>query len=450
MFAADLSWTDQHDEKVGERRTRKAKERDGSIKSASTGTGTGTGTERRKSNSRKGSTSTPTNDRSSTPSTTRRPSLWTWSSLASTKDDTKNWRKKSNDQRNDTSIAEVQSGELSPPLDDLSLQSNWTISTKLPFALPSERLVEYSPKGKSTAPQSQNDFSPSSVPPPPFPSSRSNSLAGQVTVETSLQRIDEVVTHTPKDSKDILRKLPILRTSQADTQGGHDGPIDVVAEASLGPRPPVPPKDNVQTSGEKTLPNLRDLPGSFQGLDIGTTTVIWSDAKFDKPTRRPSVLRHKRSGSGLSTLSTTPEHPSTHKDSIDGNSLGPVKETHGSSPSTSSSFTEEWSGTHPPSPRPLTHFQSFIRRVELGGLRTVYDHLMEDWQDPEDDVSKAEIALEKRLWILTALHLRNISEKFLISGKPDFPSKTLGVRNVLELDGNIGKLSKKGISNSQL
>ena len=440
MFAADLSWTDQNDEKVGERRARKAKQREGSIQSASTDAST----DRKKSASRSESISASIDGRNGSPSTVRRTSCWSRPSFGSNKDDTKQGKKKSIEERSETSNGQVQSRIFSLPFGDVSPQPGWTISTKLPATLPSGGSIEpdslpQSSKSPTTAFDSQSRCtSPTSL--PSIASPGSNSPAGQVTVETSLQRIDEVIKpRTPRRLPGIesLRNLTSILQNEVDPSNREEAAVALALEQAPSIRPSVPPKDDIQPPSEKTLPSLGDLPGSFQGLDtgsLGTTTTIWSDARPGRPTRRPSVLRHRRSESGRSGQSPAPDGLPNRKDSSDGHSRGPVKETHGDSPSTSSSSTADWCGPQWSSPLPLTHSQ-----LERAGPRLVYDHLREEWKEPEDDTTKAEIAVERRLWVLTALHLRNLAEKFLISGEPGLPNKAIAVHNVLELDGNIGK-----------
>ncbi|KAL9072481.1 MAG: hypothetical protein Q9157_005083, partial [Trypethelium eluteriae] len=437
----------QHAEKVGERKARKAKEREGSVKSA----GTATASDRRRSLSHWGSTSTSastaasTDDRSGSPSTIRFKSYWKRPSLNNIRDNAKGSRKTQNDQGSETPATQAQSMKGALLYGDSSLQSGWTISTKLPATLPSGGSIDPdeilpSPRGTSanvhSHSSSASSFSPLSSP-------RSNSLAGQVTVETSLQRIEEVSKSggtSQHHRLDNLFNLPTLRVNEIEAPTRGDEIADVAPDTYSNARPPVPPKDHVERSGDKASQAPRELDDSFRGLalgSIGTTTTIWSDAKNDKPFRRPSALRHKRSGSGRSTLTANPETPSNRKDSSDENSFGTFKETQDESPSTTSSSNHEWSGNHSPTPLPLTYFQSFIRRMEHAGPRVVYDHLREEWQEPVDESSKFEIALEKHLWVLTALHLKSMSEKFLISGDHNVPTKRHGVRNVLELGGNI-------------
>ncbi|KAL9097306.1 MAG: hypothetical protein Q9165_000733 [Trypethelium subeluteriae] len=445
MFAADLSWTDQHTEKVGERKARKAKEREGSVKSA----GTATASDRRRSLSHWGSASTSasTDDRSGSPSTIRLKSYWKRPSLNNIRDNAKGSKKVQNDQRSENPATQPQSMKGTLLYGDSSLQSGWTISTKWPATLPSGGSLDPdeilpSPKGTSANLHSQSSsvssFSPLSSP-------RSTSLAGQVTVETSLQRIEEVskpIGTSQHPYLDNVFNLPTLRVDEIVAPTREDKIADVAPDTYSNVRPPVPPKSE-ERSKDKIPQAPRELDDSFRGLalgSIGTTTTIWSDAKNDKPFRRPSALRHKRSGSGRSTLTANQETPSNRKDSSDENSFGTFKETQGESPSTTSSSNHEWPDNHPPSPLPLTYFQSFIRRMEHAGPRVVYDHLREEWQEPTDETSKFEIALEKHLWVLTALHLKSMSEKFLVSGEHNVPIKRPGVRNVLELGGNIAEV----------
>ncbi|KAI9664488.1 MAG: hypothetical protein M1821_005934 [Bathelium mastoideum] len=446
MFAADLSWTDQNDEKVGERRVRKAKEREGSIESASTKTSH----DLKSPTSRNGSISASTDRGNGSSSAKRRPSYWSRSPFKSSTNTANKSKKNSIEERSEKPHAEEQSRRLSLPFRDSSLQLGWTITTKIPSTLPSGGSIDpidlpQSPKGTSTSLNSHGS------PGFPFfpltqPSPRSNSLAGRVSVETSVQRTDEVVDALPAPRlprKDSRRNLAAIRSIATESKGREKKASDPANDLSPTAGPVVPPKDDVQVSSEKTLPNFGDLPGSYKGLpssSLGTTTTIWSDAKLGKPIRRPSGLRHRRTESSRSSQSQNPEVVSSRKDSSDGWSQGPVKETHKGSPSTYSSSSDDWPGNQPPSPLPLTHFQGFIRRMEQAGPRLVYDHLREEQQLPEDETSRAELKLERYLWVLTALHLKSISDKFLVSGAPILTNKKTGVRNVLELDGNIAEV----------
>lgn len=81
--------------------------------------------------------------------------------------------------------------------------------------------------------------------------------------------------------------------------------------------------------------------------------------------------------------------------------------------------------------------------MESAGPKIVLDRLKEDWRDAKDDAVRDELELEKYLWALTALQLRNL-DRFARSGQnvvmlplPDATSKRR--RRILELGGNLCK-----------
>ena len=452
MFAADLSWTDQNDEKVGERRVRKSREREGSIQSASTNASSH---DIHESISSDGKASALNEARIQSP--TQRPSYWGLSPFKGNANSKKRKEKDSSDGRSGIPAVQVQPRKFSLPIGDSPPRVGWTITTKLPSCLPSGGSIDPTEllQNSNSPPATGNSNNKSSLPfsPPKRSSSLSNSVAHQVFIETAIRTNDEVVQPQdvpPVPLKDYRRKLSVVSSNQATSSDGEVQSGGVAPDPSSNVRPVVPPKDDMQVSNEKPLPNLADLPGSYKGLasssSLGTTTTIWSDAKPGKLTRRPSGLRHKRTGSGRSAIFPNPEPALSRKNSFEGWSRGLVKETCRVSPSTSFSSTDEWLSNKPTSPLPLTHFQGFICRMEQAGPRVVYDHLREERQGSENEAFKPEQVIERHLWVLTALHLKIITKKFLISGNPDFVNQRLDVRNVLEFGGNLGRLPNTQVS----
>lgn len=100
-------------------------------------------------------------------------------------------------------------------------------------------------------------------------------------------------------------------------------------------------------------------------------------------------------------------------------------------------------GSSPSRSADLTQFQRFIRRMEGAGSATILDRLKEVWTEPLDEAARAEMELEKHLWVLTALQLQSVNEATLPSQAAfsqllRFPPLE-GKRNILQLYGNLGK-----------
>ncbi|KAF2097115.1 hypothetical protein NA57DRAFT_77370 [Rhizodiscina lignyota] len=91
-----------------------------------------------------------------------------------------------------------------------------------------------------------------------------------------------------------------------------------------------------------------------------------------------------------------------------------------------------------------SHFQRFVGRMESAGPKVVLDRLKEDWNGPVDDTTRDELELEKHLWALTALQLKNLdrfaqsAQNIIMLPQPDAASKRR--RRILELGGKLAEL----------
>jgi len=85
--------------------------------------------------------------------------------------------------------------------------------------------------------------------------------------------------------------------------------------------------------------------------------------------------------------------------------------------------------------------------MESAGPRVVLDRLKEQWTEPVDEVTRSELELEKHLWALTALQLRNLdkfarnSQQSLEQLLPTFPQRKH--TKILEIGGNVGESPKR-------
>ncbi|KAJ9637750.1 hypothetical protein H2199_007241 [Coniosporium tulheliwenetii] len=107
-------------------------------------------------------------------------------------------------------------------------------------------------------------------------------------------------------------------------------------------------------------------------------------------------------------------------------------------------FLDGYFGSSPSRSAGLTQFQRFIRRMESAGSATILDRLKEVWTEPLDGAARAEMDLEKHLWVLTALQLQSVNEATLPSQAAfsqllRFPP--LGCkRKILQLYGNLAEV----------
>ncbi|EON69934.1 hypothetical protein W97_09199 [Coniosporium apollinis CBS 100218] len=108
------------------------------------------------------------------------------------------------------------------------------------------------------------------------------------------------------------------------------------------------------------------------------------------------------------------------------------------------SIPDGYFGSSPSRSAGLTQFQRFIRRMEGAGSATIFDRLKEVWTEPLDEAARAEMELEKHLWVLTALQLQSVNEATLPSQAAfsqllRFPPLE-GKRNILQLYGNLAEV----------
>ncbi|KAF2672222.1 hypothetical protein BT63DRAFT_191651 [Microthyrium microscopicum] len=89
------------------------------------------------------------------------------------------------------------------------------------------------------------------------------------------------------------------------------------------------------------------------------------------------------------------------------------------------------------------HFLRLVRRMETANPKVILDRLCEDWRSTADPVVRDEMQLEKQLWTIYAAE-HSILDRFSrtkSSRHPITPSASLTqCRNIIELDGNIAEL----------
>ncbi|KAF1809922.1 hypothetical protein P152DRAFT_476055 [Eremomyces bilateralis CBS 781.70] len=483
MFAADLSWTDPSHEKVGERRERKQRKREGSISD---------------------SQSSGDVSRSQSRSHGRRPSLrdaWGFSSSRSGRSSDKSSVKGSGDDQlrrypsvstTPTLATEVPRSIFNKPFIDLkdpALHPNTTYGAKLLPTLPSGGTIDpprYDTIGFGRPIHSRQN-------------SNSTSKADIVsTVETKIQPLKatnpdyhliapwgfqsnsepEALCDSYDRVKDAVYALQARKTesfahgyitkqttvSILEEEEGEDGASEILNLAGETSRLAIQPQIH------KPLPlrpeRLRARKMGTYHAEIHATNPLPVDDEdgrtyLDDDSHRTSTTSSRPEfsiGSNPDAEQWPEVHPWTTEDTLHGTSESSVESCASPNPhETLPSATElEDEDTTPNNhstsdlfdpaskrnsmiPMSPTAFQRFVQKIESAGAAMILERLREEGLDPADQ-------LEKHLWALTALQLRSIGRfEHLHKAKGQGHSMAAMPRisrrraTILEIDGNLAE-----------
>jgi hypothetical protein len=209
---------------------------------------------------------------------------------------------------------------------------------------------------------------------------------------------------------------------------------------ALTSHPPHPAQSRTIEAPESWRPpSIWDIPGG-----TGPEVPVWSKPRFSQVSDLPDDLMRELhlnspepvelpSGDprqSFSQSSTSLEHPQPQRPSFDRWTLErQVSTLEG--------------GTN------VNFFQKGLRKMEVSNLRTICDHLNQDWIDTES-IEAQENLFEKRLWMLAALRRLNSMEPLNpmelreggSSRKLDWtaPIASHNGKRVLEMHGHLGEL----------
>ncbi|CAO2650454.1 Nn.00g017460.m01.CDS01 [Neocucurbitaria sp. VM-36] len=359
MFTADLSWSDPHTEKIGERRERKARERSTTA----------------------GSVKTSLSSRSSI-SVDRE--LWWTSGLKKAKSIKPNLLRpmtsRSSSQKTVHANPKKPDLKLTNDFKDPTLQPGWTYSSTLSQTLPSGAsldLPEYE------VPELEGDTS----------SRRTDSTGPRLSHDRRWEIKTPVTDDSVKETFQRQQTSPVSfvtsRTRRSSTATERD---DYGTEASLvvpmsKKKPQLARIEGGLSREALKLHDAIQRGRTAEEADHTSCDSINSDSRFScKPLSQWECL----------TPRGVPQEMQLQPKSIITKVAVAPRST-----------TIE-----------LTRFQRFIRRMESAGPKIVLERLKEEWQDPVSDDVDEELALEKQLWMLTGFQMQNLGSVQIVP-KPE-------------------------------
>jgi hypothetical protein len=443
MFSADLSWTDNTTEKVGQRRQRRANKRENSISSSTSGS----------KKAFKDGKETSHQIKSSLGSITKT------ISFSSVKDSMRRPSTAASIQTKNPSVTLL---ETSAPYNDYKdplQQPDYIYSAKLGPRLPSGAVIE-SPPQQYSAPtfakpvrtvraQQVATFEESASehevsPPVPARQHRAWSVRTSTEAENICQSYEQV-----KDEILALQNPDAILPQNGLTYPVHNRLPDCPEYEE------IPPPHVL----EKSTNDLQRPPSmtshSFLNIEEETPRTKYMlpvsgiESRLDLSPIFRNAVTH-----GEKVLTAPPVPP---KNALS-EPIAPVKVSQWSAPENwdivksqveirkildSDSSNDDLQDDRRQSMFVGTHFQRFVRRMESAGPQIILERLKEEWDLPEDRAMSDELSLEKHLWALTALQLPSM-DRFARSNLSPMPSHPLPPvtpkrrRKILELDGSIG------------
>ena len=434
MFSADLSWTDNTTEKVGQRRQRRANKREGSIPSSTSGSKKDGKKSSHRDKSSPGSI-TKTISFSSVKDSMRRPSTAT-----------------SAPHRNPSAtIPEL----VGPHTDfkDPAAQPDYTYAAKLGSRLPSGAILE-SPRQpfapacltiplRTTHAQHLSTWEGHrGVEAPSQSQHRAWSVKTQVEAEDICQSYQQVKDEIlALQNPDAILPHPSAEYASADSAAPFHEYIEA-CPASPGPR---------RIGRYESLPHVDDYHFVQIREETPRTKYALPVSCIESKLRLPSVFQNSpwSANSDFDTQATRERNDPAAKVSqwSAPESWDIVKSDVQirrilDSESSNDDLRDE--GRH--SMFIGSHFQRFVRRMESAGPRIIFERLKEEWDASGDRAMTDELQLEKHLWALTAIQLPSM-DRFVKQGYSALPAHPLPPltpkrrRKILELDGHLGMRS---------
>ncbi|KIV99974.1 uncharacterized protein PV09_08484 [Verruconis gallopava] len=450
MFSADLSWTDDTVEKVGERRQRRANKRENSISSSNSGSKKDAKNAPKSGHATKSSMGsiTKTISFSSVKGSIRRPSTAT-SALPF----------------KSASVTIIDASLPHRDYKDPANQPDYTYSASLGTRLPSGAPIEtprlhnsssnYSLPIRSLRPQHvpiEEELPSRYASPSPKTVSQHKAWSFKNRFEAedicqSYEQVKDEIIALQNPNANLSHAERTFQRGYSTSRGLPDLPD--YDEASV--QEPVELADNA-AGRPRSVASQHLL---YSNDETPKTKYVLPHAGLEPKLELPSIFHPpttQRTGQGSST-SITPNKSAIQNHAAQKVSQWTPPESWDIVKSQvevrkildSDSSTDDMVDEHRQSMFVGSHFQRFVRRMESAGPRIILERLKEEWDLPGDRAMSDELQLEKHLWALTALQLQSM-DRFArqnyspVPTHPLPPSTPKRRRKILELDGHIGEI----------